>query len=738
MTEPKDIQTNHINQPQAPASSHSGKEPGVAASEIKPSPSLIHSKAWMLFAGLCLLALAIIIKVFVIQLFPDEHAQQLAQNFTYKVNEIEPVRGQILSSDGSLLATSVPEYEIRWDSKAGYDKEEYRVKVDSMALCFSRLFHDKSTAEYKAIFRKAKSDGNRYAEIRDHVDYNELQEVKKFPFIRNGQFKSGFVFVQKYIRDQPFGSLAARTIGMDRLENKVGIELAYDELLSGKKGKQLQEKIAGGVWKPMTNNFIEEPEPGCDVITTIDIHLQDVAHAALRRQLEAHRAAWGCAILMEVETGFVRAIANLSQNKETGEYTERLNWAIRESVEPGSTMKLASMMACLDDGLIEMEDSVATGKGIAYFYDKPMKDSNYDKGGNGTISAEQVFEKSSNIGTALLVKQSYEKNPQKFIDKLNSFGINDPLGIDLAGETSPRLYRSTKDKGWSGLSLTQLAIGYETQCTPLQTLAFYNAVANNGKMVRPQFVQEIKRNGRTIEESEPIVIKKDFCKKSTIEECRKMMEGVMEKGGTADYVFASSPYKVAGKTGTAWLNEGGHYLSDRYRASFVGYFPADDPKYSCIVVINDPRSGVYYGSAVAAPVFKELADKIYSTQMDFHEPEVVSDSLQIAQSKIPTSKSGYASELMTVFKGLHIPMNVKSESEWISTATTRDSVMVTARNVKPGLVPNVVGMGLQDALYLLENNGMKVKISGYGTVKRQSIAPGNSIKSNPYIYIELL
>jgi cell division protein FtsI (penicillin-binding protein 3) len=362
MTDPKDIHNNHINQIHTPASSPEGKVPGVESHTSKPASGLIHSKAWMLFAGLCLLALAIIIKVFVIQLFPDEHAQQLAQNFTYKVNEIEPVRGQILSSDGSLLATSVPEYEIRWDSKASYDKEEYKLKVDSMALCFAKLFGDKSAADYKALFRKARTEGNRYAEIRDHVDYNELQEVKKFPFIRKGQFKSGFVFVQKYIRDQPFGSLAARTIGMERLENKVGIELAYDELLSGKKGKQLQEKIAGGIWKPMSNEFIEEPEPGCDIIATIDIHLQDVAHAALRRQLEQHRAAWGCAILMEVETGFVRAVANLSQNKETGEYTERLNWAIRESVEPGSTMKLASLMACLDDGLIELDDSVANWK----------------------------------------------------------------------------------------------------------------------------------------------------------------------------------------------------------------------------------------------------------------------------------------------------------------------------------------------------------------------------------------
>jgi len=735
MTNNEDIHNIHINQPDSPTSAPQGGRPESEAN----TPTLIHSKAWMVFAGLCVLAFAIIIKVFVIQLFPDEHAQNLAQNFTYKVNEIEPVRGQIFSSDGSLLATSVPEYEIRWDYKASADnKEAYRASFDSLALCFSKLFGDRSSAQYKAIFRKAVSEKNRYAEIKDHVDYNELQVIKKFPFVRNGQFKSGFVFIQKNKREKPFGSLAARTVGLDREDNKVGLELAYNDALAGKKGKQLQEKIAGGIWKPMTDDFIEEPEPGSDIVATIDVHLQDVAHAALKRQLEAHHAAWGCAVLMEVETGFVRAIANLSKNPETGDYEEMLNVAISQSIEPGSTMKLASLMACLDDGLISLEDSVATGKGSIKFYDMTMTDSNQDKGGNGTITAEQVFEKSSNIGTALLVKKSYEGNPQKFLDKLNSFGISSSLGIDLAGESSPRLYKSTKDKGWSGLSLTQLAIGYETQCTPLQTLVFYNAVANDGEMVRPQFVQEIKRNGRTVEESEPIVIKKDFCKSSTLKKCRQMMEGVMEKGGTADYVFKNSPYKVAGKTGTAWLNEGSGYMHDRYRASFVGYFPAEEPKYSCIVIINDPRSGVYYGSAVAAPVFKELADKIYSTQMEFHESPVVNDSLAFAQSKVPVSKNGSIKELKTVFKGLGIPYELKGESEWVSTASVKDSVIVSARGIKKGLVPNVVGMGLQDAVYLLENSGMKVQVYGYGTVKRQSVSAGSNIRSNPYITIELL
>ncbi len=738
MTSEQDIHNIHINQPvsgQSPSSHNEGT--ASVKDATSNNSSMVYTRAYMVFAGLCVLALAIIVKVFVLQIFPSEDAQKLASNFTYKVNEIEPVRGRIISSDGSVLASSVPEYEIRWDSKAAYDKEEYRAKIDSLTWCLSRLFGDKSAAGYRALFKEAHASENRYALIHDHVNANQLQALKKFPFARKGQFKSGFVYVEKQKRDHSFKELATRTVGYGRPENEVGIELAYHDLLAGKKGKQLQEKIPGGYWKPLTDDYVEEPETGSDIVTTIDIHLQDVAHNALIRELTKNSAQWGCAILMEVETGYVRAIANISKN-EAGVYGENLNMAISHSVEPGSTMKLASIMAALDDGLIEMEDSVATGHGEIMLEGRRLTDSNLDKGGNGTITAEQVFEKSSNIGTALLTKRAYGNNPQKFLDKLNSFGINQKLDIDLYGENAPTLYKNVKEQGWSGVSLTQLSIGYETSCTPLQTLAFYNAIANDGVMVRPQFVQEILKNGRTIEERDPIVLHKNFCKSSTIKKAKQMMEGVMEEGGTADWVFKNSPYKVAGKTGTCKIHANGAYQDNRYRASFVGYFPADDPKYSCIVVIHDPRSGVYYGSAIAAPVFKELADKIYSTQMEFHDFEVETDSLVIAQARIPVSKNGNWKDLQTVFKGLGIPSEKQGDGEWAYTSSQKDSVAVSIRSPKEGLVPNVVGMGLQDALYLLENKGMHVQVFGYGTVKRQSIQAGTAIKTNPYITIELL
>jgi cell division protein FtsI (penicillin-binding protein 3) len=697
----------------------------------------IAKKAYAVFLILCVLGLAIVGKVFWLQIFPSERAQNIAQNFTYKVNEIEPSRGQILSSDGSLLATSVPEYEIHWDSKASYDVAIYREKVDSMALSLAQLF-GRSKSEILGIFSKARKEGDRYAKIADHVDYNQLQKMKTFPFIRLGKFKSGFIYIEKNKRIKPFGSLAARTIGLEREDNKVGLELAYDAELSGVMGKQLQEKIAGGIWKPMTDDYIVEPQPGSDIVSTIDVHLQDVASAALNRVLIANNARWGCAVLMEVETGFVRAIANLSQNEATGTYNEILNLAISQNVEPGSTMKLASLMACLDDGLIQLDDSVNTGAGSLYIDGRNLTDSNKDHGGNGVVTTEEVFEKSSNIGTAMIVKKCYGGKAQKFLDKLNSFGIGQPLGIKLSGEAHPKLYEKVDTKkGWSQLSLTQLGIGYETQCTPLQTLAFYNSVANNGKFVQPQFVQEIRKNGSTVKKMEPIILREGFVKEETIAKCKKMMEGVMQKGGTAERVFHDSPYTVAGKTGTAWLNEGG-YQEGHYRASFVGYFPANAPKYSCIVVVHDPRGGAYYGSVIAAPVFKELADKIFSTELEFRAPDMAPDSLMLVQQRIPISKSGSYSDLATIFKGLNIPVKDKGSSEWVNTASLKDSVEVSPRGIKQGTVPNVVGMGLQDALYLLENQGMKVQVSGYGTVKRQSISPGAAVRSNPYILIELL
>jgi cell division protein FtsI (penicillin-binding protein 3) len=697
------------------------------------------SRAYIVFICFAVVAIAIMGKVFMLQMFPDPEASKLALNYTERIRDINPSRGHIYSIDGNLLATSVAEYDLRWDAKASYDVDFYRSRIDSFCIKMSQLFGDRTASQYVALFVEARKSGNRYMLIKDKIDHDQLKALKEFPFIRQGVAKSGFVVVNKEVRDRPQGPVAWRTIGSagttDGDTTRNGLELAYNHWLSGKKGKQLMEKIPGGLWKPMENDFIVKPEAGCDVVSTINSHLQDVAHTALMKQCQLSNATWGTVVLMEVETGYVRAIANLKRTGE-GIYEDIENFAVTHRVEPGSTFKLATLMACMEEGAITLEDSVNTGNGRIEFYGIEMTDSNADKGGHGTITVEQVFEMSSNVGTALVVKKAFQNNPQKFLDRLHKFGLSKPLDIELQGEVSPRIYADTKAKGWSGVSLTQMAIGYELLQTPLQMLSFYNAIANDGKMMRPRFAQEVKKDNNVIETFEPEVIHEDFCSKKTLAMAKKMMEGVMEKGGTAEHVFEKSSYKAAGKTGTAWLNEGGGYQHRRYRASFVGYFPADEPKYSCIVIVNNPE-GAYYGSSVAAPVFKELSDRICSTELEFHQPVQQSDTLLVESKMVPASKNGSFSQLKTVFKGLNIPIEGSSSSEWANTVSSEEKVNVSTIKVDQGKVPNVKGMGLRDALHLLENQGMKVQVFGVGKVVSQSVLPGASVNQNKYITIHL-
>ncbi|MFZ6051008.1 penicillin-binding protein [Halocola ammonii] len=693
----------------------------------------IATRSWIIYSLLCVLGLAIMGKIFSIQFIKDEKWEKKAKNFTYVVKDINPSRGQIFSADGSLLATSVPEYDVYWDTQSeAIDEEFFKANLDSMALRFSQVFGDKSKREYKRFFEQAYTEGHRYKLIKRNLDYHKLNELRNFPFIRQGRFESGFIIEKEEVRTKPFGKLASRTIGINRDAGSVGIELAYDRELSGVKGQRLEEKIAGGIWRPMSDDYIVEPKEGMDIISSIDVHLQDVATHALERQLKKHDAKWGTVVLMEVETGYIKAISNLTKDDETGAYNEVFNLAIAQSNEPGSTFKLMSLMAALDDGLIELTDSVETGKGITYFHGIPMKDSNYDKGGNGKITVEEAFELSSNVGTAKLISKAYGANQQKFLDKLFRMGVHNPLGISIKGETTPKIYSKAGEGNWSGISLTQMSIGYELQQTPLQTLAYYNAIANDGKLVKPLFVQAMRESGGKIKEVKPVVLQESICSDETVEKCQKMLEGVVESG-TAENAFNNNRYTVAGKTGTAKINAGGQYLDTRYRASFVGYFPTDNPRYSCIVMVSEPNLGIYYGSSISAPVFKDLADKIYATRFDLAEE--MPDSTDY--SRIPVSKSGSQKELASVFATLEIPTEVKAKSDWVTTSTKEDKVEITDRTIPQNLVPNVKGMGLQDALFLLESKGLEVKVIGSGTVKKQSIIPGARASNYKTITIEL-
>lgn len=683
-----------------------------------------------IFVVLVLIGIGVISKAAMLQWSPDKTATDLAMSFTSKIREIAPTRGQIWSSDGSLLATTVSEYELRWDSKAIQNEEEWNEALDSITIVLATFDQGKSAGDYKRIFKSALRKGSRYELMGRHLTFEEVKRFKQLTYVKKGQNKTGFLFKETKKRVKPYGSLASRTIGLFRGANNVGLELSYDSILAGRPGKQLQELIPGNVWKPMTDEFIQEPIPGMDIIATIDVHLQDVAEHALRKQLDSLNGRWGCAILMEVETGYVRAIANLGRNADST-FSEVDNFAVRYPVEPGSTMKLMSLMAAFEEGTIDVNDTVNTGNGERNFNGVTLHDSH--KGGYGSISVEQVFAKSSNVGTALAVRKTFASQPQKFLDYLNGFGLGTPLGIDLEGEVSPSVYASVKDAKWSANSLTQMSIGYEVAFTPMQILAFYNAVANNGNLVRPSFVQAIKKSNGQIETKSPVVLRKEICKESTIQQCRQMMEAVGKPGGTAFEAFKNSPYKVAGKTGTCWLWENGKYQDNRYRASFVGYFPADKPKYSCIVVIEDPH-GLYYASQVAAPVFRELADKIYSTALDIHGNNLVKTDKQYA----PHFKAGMSKNFHLLSQKFQLPIVKKDNgSDWAYPSTENEKMVMTGMNVREGFVPNCMGMGMRDAIQAIQNAGYRYKIQGKGKVVGQNILAGTPMKKGSVIVIQL-
>lgn len=697
--------------------------------------------AWRIYTvylAVCLFGILILGKAIAIQLVEGEELRAKVQTYTLVDKSIEAVRGNIYADDGSLLATSIPIYEVRFDPNADAISDElFAERVDSLAWNLSQLFKDRSTASYRKELITARKEGERYHLIHRNVKFTELKKMKEFPLFRRGKYKGGFIFIQRNKRERPFKVLAARTIGYQREDVRpVGLEGAYSEVLSGVNGQRLMQKIAGGVWMPVGDENEIEPEDGKDIYTTIDVNIQDVAESALLKQLEKHQADHGTVVLMEVKTGAIKAIANLKKNKN-GSYYESYNYAIGESTEPGSTFKLAALMVALEDGYVDMDDIIDCGDGSRKYFDRTMFDSNHDDGGWGKITVQRVLEVSSNIGMAEIINRSYGQQPQKFIDRLAEMKLREPLGIEIAGEGKPYI-KNTDDESWSGISLAWMAHGYELQQTPLQILTFYNAVANGGKMVKPKFVERISKGRKIVEEIETEVIHNQICSEKTIKKLQKALEGVVANGTASN--LKNADYRIAGKTGTAQIankNYGYSYQSKvSHQASFVGYFPADNPAYSCIVVVNAPSQNVYYGNLVAGPIFKEVADKVYANSLEMHKP-LAPQNYQ-AYSPIPYSKHGYKKDIETIFQNLNIPIKTNAkDADWVVTSTEKERVVIGPRAITDNLVPNVVGMGLRDAIYLLENQGLRVKVDGSGMVKYQSINAGAKVKRGQEIKIEL-
>lgn len=696
---------------------------------MKSHEKQIKKRIYLAYGLMCLFAFAIVGRIVQIQVFEGAKWKAKAETQTTTFREIEAARGNIFAADGSLLATSKPIYEVRWDANIPSLSDEYFDKhIDELSRQLAGLFKDKSASTYKRELTQARLKGSQYHLIKRKVDHKDLKKLREFAIFNRGRYKGGLIYHQKNKRAKPFKQLAARTIGYDRPNYSVGLEGAYSTELSGIGGKRLMQKIAGGNWKPLNDVNEIEPEDGADLITTIDINIQDVAEHALQTQLEKHGAHHGCAVLMEVQTGAIKAIANLTL-QESGNYAETYNYAIGSTTEPGSTFKLASMICLLEDGFVDITDTVDIEGGIKKYYSETMKDSKtgvYDK-----ITVAKAFEISSNVGISKLVNQHYSAKPEKLTDRLRKMGLDKPLGLEIKGEGTPSI-PSPGDGSWSGISLPWMSIGYEVLQTPLQILSFYNAVANDGKMVKPKMVDAIKKHGKIIKEFPTEVLNDQICSAETIREVKKLMEAVVERGTATNLKHAN--YKIAGKTGTAQIAKGGSYHREKsYQASFVGYFPADKPRYTCIVVVDSPTRSVYYGNLVAGPIFKEISDKVYSTQVKMLE-EVASDSSKVA----PDTKAGNKTDIAKALQKLKIGADIQDpDAEWAEAQPIGDTVKIAPRNVVENLVPKVVGMGAMDALFLLENQGLKVKMIGTGVVRQQSIIPGTRATKGREIIIRL-
>lgn len=685
-----------------------------------------------------LAAIAICVRTFTAILIEGHSANKEIEEKYRREEPVPARRGNILATDGRILACSMPNYRICIDPCAAVDSV-FNKYIEPLSQRLSHFYGDLSPWEYKKKISEARFKKRRYLVINNRrISFNELKQVKQFPMFKKGKNAGGLIVEENDEREMPFGILAARTIGKLYKNNKdklnggvVGLEHSFNDKLRGEDGICNRVNLTSR-W---INEVVKEPVDGCDLVTTIDVDIQDVAEHSLMKQLERYQADHGVAILMEVRTGAIRAIVNLHRNSD-GRYIEDFyNYAVGELGEPGSTFKLATMMACLEDGLAEVNDTIDTYGGEYQIYDRTMRDSK--PGGHGKINLREAFEVSSNIAFSQLVMNCYGKDPQSFVDRLRDLGLCDSLGLDIAGEKRTKI-KNIDDKTWSGTTLPWMSIGYEVQITPMQLLAFYNAVANNGTMMRPMFVSELRSHGRTVEYFRPKVLRQSIASRKTVHTVQELLQGVVENG-TAKNISGTS-YKIAGKTGTAQIAQGSggyeHAGERKYLASFAGYFPANDPLYSCIVSVSGPRT-VYYGNTVAGNVVRDIADRVYAAE--FRNSNVRKTPEIPAEGVYPYSKGGKMRDMMAVLRelGIRHSLDIESSDTWTSASAKDDHVKLTARRFPENMTPDVKGMGASDAVSLLESLGFRVQLSGYGRVVSQSLTPGANFVKGTTIQIQL-
>ena len=684
-----------------------------------------------------------ILHVAYIQITRGGEARKQAASMLVVPQKIYPYRGDILADDGRVMATSVPSYDVYLDPCVAADTL-FRRRIDELARCLAEFPGTKSATEYKREITTNRQQRKRYMLLARNLNYLQLKQMKTYPILSLPRNYGGLIVNTDDSREHPFGSLAYRTIGFyskDTAANFPGLEGAYNAYLTGRTGLTMAHQVSKQIAIPISSENNIEPENGGDVVSTININIQDAADAALRRGLALHDADHGTVVIMEVATGAVKAICNLGKDRD-GNYSERYNYALGEAVDPGSTFKLMSYMRAIEDGYVNPEDTVDNGNGTVYFYGKRV----WDDGRvatMGKLTVEEAFAQSSNVSVTKIVDQYYRGKERQFIEGLYAFHLNDTLGLDIRGEARPYIkHPASKEDYWSNLSLTQIAYGYEMRIAPIHTLTFYNAVANNGKMVKPIFVRQLRKQDRIEKQFTPSVIDNHICSAATLRKVRHMMESVVEYG-TAKGIRTDA-YKIAGKTGTAQIaNEKYGYADKRHYASFVGYFPADDPVYSGIVTVYDPKKNGTGGGVVAAPIFREVADNIYVRSIRMQPGETAGektgdDTGETAEKALPAPHPGQTKALRQILAQLRIRYRTAQDGLWSGAAADGETMTLTARDMPaaPGTVPDVTGMGLKDALYLLESSGLKVQVEGSGYVRRQSIRAGAQHAPAQTIYLQ--
>lgn len=706
------------------------------------SRKVILVRAYFVFALLAIFAVSIFVTAVKLQLGTDDKFREELSAKNTRVMEIEAMRGNIYADDGSLLATSVPKYDMIFDLRAdGLTTKVFLGKIDSFSMMMSRMFPERSASDWKEHFIKHREKRTRYLKIGKDLGFEQVKAIKKWPIARFGKFTGGIWYEEKGKRMYFMGELAKRTIGYIKDKTAVGLEGAFDTLLRGKNGSQMQQRMSGQTWRPIQVGNNQGAVNGKDIVTTLDVRIQDIAQYALQKGLEKESADHGCVIVMESKTGAIKAMANLKRG-EDGQYYEAQNYAVSEFTEPGSTFKVVSAIALLEDGYVKPTDSIDNNWGKWKWNKTPWEDSKKPRKRFYTLG--ECLQHSSNIGTSKFVMKHYKNNPTKFTNHILDLGLNNKPKFDIPSSNLPQI-PTPKDASWSNTSLPSLSIGYSSKISPMQTLILYNTIANQGKMMQPYMVKEIRHEGQTLSKIEPIVLNEKAVSAKTAATLTQMLIQVVDNG-TAD-VIKTDNYKIAGKTGTAWLSQGkaGYNQENnrQFQASFAGFFPANNPQYTIVVIINNPKSGRYSGSQIAAPIFKNISDRIYSTHIKV-QPALQTASLpqvpgilkgDLDKTKWVLNEIGISSQLLqdSTTKNGHPTLT----GRYIDPTKEAHSVKLKPVRIEENTLPDLRGMGLRDALKLLSDLGIKVSYSGYGRVSEQAPAPNTKLGSTNEVVLIL-